>query len=253
MPSTTWNHGFFGELGNAAQLAPLIDAIPSAFFFAKDAQGRFTGINQALLNTLGIETPAEFIGATDYDFFDRDLADAYRKEDAEVMSSGQAVSNRLWWVPNVSTGDIHWYNSTKIPLQNEEGEIIGVAGIMRELENTSELTGEHQLMTRIARHIEKHYSEKLVLSDLARIAGISQRQLQRTFKRIFQTSPIEHLVRVRVRAAAARLLDTRDSLADIAFDCGFYDQSHFSNQFRRFRGMSPARYRKAYAATSGMS
>jgi AraC-like DNA-binding protein len=253
MDASPWSRDFFGNLGNSIQLAPLIDAIPSAFFFAKDVQGRFTGINQSLLNTLGIDRPEQFIGATDYDFFDRDLADAYRKEDTEVMSSGQPANNRLWWVPNVKTGDIHWYYSTKIPLRDEQGNTIGIAGIMRELENTTELTSEHRLMTRVARHIERHCREKLTLTDLAQVAKLSERQLQRVFKRIFQASPIEHLIRVRVRTAAVQLLETRDSLADIAFDCGFCDQSHFTNQFRRFRGMSPARYRKAYAATSGMS
>ena len=246
MPSPSWSPEFFGELGNAAQLAPLIDALPSAFFFSKDVEGRFSGINHALLNALGIRTPDEIIGRTDFDFFDRDLAEAYRREDTEIMKSGRPVSNRLWWVPNVSTGDLHWYHSTKIALQNDAGKTIGIAGIMRELENSAELTAEHQLMTDVARHIEKDFREKLTVTDLAKIAGLSERQFQRVFKRIFHTGPIEHLLRVRVRVAAARLLNTSDSLADIAFDCGFYDQSHFTNQFRRFRGMSPARYRKAF-------
>ena len=50
----------------------------------------------------------EILGATDYDFFERDLADSYRREDMNVMESGEPVLNQTWWVPNVRTGDIHW-------------------------------------------------------------------------------------------------------------------------------------------------
>jgi len=253
MSSSGWSHKFFGDLGNPSQLAPLLDALPSAFFFCKDYEGRFSGINRALLNALGIQTPDEILGRTDHDFFDRELADAYRREDVGIMASGEPVSNRLWWVPNVSTGDIHWYRSTKIPLRNRVGEITGIAGIMYELEDAADLTAEHRLMTKVARHIEKHYGEKLTIADLAGISELSERQFQRTFKRIFHTGPIEHLLRVRVRAAAALLLRGDESLADIAFDCGFYDQSHFTNQFRRFRGLSPARYRKQFSASDQMS
>ncbi len=124
---------------------------------------------------------------------------------------------------------------------------------MYELEDAADLTAEHRLMTKVARHIEKHYGEKLTIADLAGISELSERQFQRTFKRIFHTGPIEHLLRVRVRAAAALLLRGDESLADIAFDCGFYDQSHFTNQFRRFRGLSPARYRKQFSASDQMS
>ena len=253
MPASPWNQEFFGELGNASQLAPLLDALPSAFFFCKDTEGRFCGINRTLLKALGVDTPEQILGHRDYDFFDRDLADAYRKEDAEVMASGKPVVNRLWWVPNITTGDIHWYHATKIPLCNGAGETIGIAGIMHELEDTTELTAECQLMTKVARHIEIHYGEKLTITNLAALTGLSERQFQRVFKRIFHAGPTEHLLRVRTRVATMRLLKTDDSLAEIAFDCGFYDQSHFTNQFRRFRGMSPARYRKAYAATGEMS
>ena len=99
--------GFFSSISDPSQFAPLFHVLPSVFFFAKDLQGKFTAINSPLPGMIGI-SKEEILGATDYDFFDRDLADSYRREDMNVMESGEPVLNQTRWVPNVRTGDIHW-------------------------------------------------------------------------------------------------------------------------------------------------
>ena len=241
--------GFFSSISDPSQLAPLFDVLPSVFFFAKDLQGKFTAINSPLLGMIGI-SKEEILGATDYDFFDRDLADSYRREDMNVMESGEPVLNQTWWVPNVRTGDVHWYSSSKICLRSRDGRVIGIAGIMRPIEHTDELTADHRHMTAVAAHIETHFDEKLTLEELAEVAGYSPRHFQRVFKQIFKTSAIEHLLRVRIRHAAARLVETKDDLSTVAAECGFHDQSHFSNQFKRLRGMTPSAYRKRFEATT---
>ncbi|MEM8954496.1 MAG: AraC family transcriptional regulator [Verrucomicrobiota bacterium] len=250
MAPSNWDEPFFASLANPAQLGTLLDTLPSAFYFAKDKEGRFTAINNALLDALGIADAYEVLGKTDYNFFDADLADAYRSEDQQVMTSKLPVINELWWVPNVNTGDIHWYCATKVPLSDAHEDVIGIAGIMRQLEDTTELTADHHQMTRVAKHIAIHYPEKLTVKDLSKRADLSTRQFQRVFKRIFRTSPIEYLNRIRVRAAAQDLLDSQKSLSDIALDCGFCDQPHFTNQFRRLRGTTPSQFRKSFGQRS---
>jgi PAS domain S-box-containing protein len=250
MPSPNWDQPFFAGLADPTQLSPLLDALPGAFFFAKDRDGRFTAMNQALLDALGIKNAHEVLGKTDFDFFDDDLADAYRAEDEKVMTTGQPVINELWRVPNVATGDSHWYHATKVPLTSTPGTPIGIAGIMRQLEDATELTADHSHMSDVAQHIETHYHDKLTVKSLATIAGLSERQFQRVFKRVFRTTPIEYLNRVRVRVAGKKLLESNATLADIAFDCGFCDQSHLTNQFRRFRGTTPSQYRKSFSPSS---
>ena len=247
MADSLWNSDFFSNIEDASQLAPLFDSLPNVFFFAKDIQGRFTAINAPLLAMIGVSRE-EILGATDYDFFDRDLADSYRKEDMNTMESGTPVLNQPWWVPNVQTGDIHWYHSSKICLRSGDGRVVGIAGIMRPIESSDDLTADHRHMTAVAAHMETHFDEKLTLEELAQVAGCSTRHFQRVFKQIFKTSAIEHLLRVRIRHAAARLIETRDDLGSIATDCGFHDQAHFSNQFRRLRGMTPSAYRKQFGS-----
>ena len=245
MANGLWDADYFSHLGNPDQFSPLFDALPGVFFFAKDREGRFTAMNGPLLVMMGASRE-EIIGATDYDFFDRDLADAYRREDQRVMDSGEPVVNATWWVPNVSTGDIHWYQSSKIPLRDESEDVTGIAGIMREHEGSRDLGREHRQVTKAANYVESHFGQRLTISHLASVAGLSPRHFQRVFQRVFRTGPTEHILRVRIRKAAARLVESRDPIARIAIEAGFCDQSHFTNQFRRFRGMTPSDYRRRY-------
>lgn len=245
MTNKQWDREFFSDLKDPSQLAPLFDYLPEVFFFSKDLQGHFTAINSPLLGMIGV-TREEILGATDYDFFDRDLADAYRSEDMRVIETGEPVLNEPWWVPNVRTGDIHWYYSSKICLRSTNERAIGIAGIMRPIESTTELTSDHLHMTLVASHMETHYAARLTVETMAEIAKCSTRHFQRVFKQVFKTSAMEHLMRVRIRHAASHLVETRDSLGTIAIECGFYDQAHFSNQFKRLRGLTPSAYRKRF-------
>lgn len=246
MRSATWNEAFFADLLNPAQFSLLIDALPDAYFFAKDCEGKFVAMNRALLDALGGQDANEVLGRSDYDFFPHDLADAYRSEDQAVIDSKRPVMNQIWYVPNVTTGDLNWVVSNKIPLFGQAEEVLGVAGMMRDWEPSENDAAEHRNMTEVARYMERHFVEKLTVEQLAQRSGLSVRQFQRVFRRIFRMGPIEHLSRIRIRSACTRLATTEESLSEIAMECGFYDQSHFSNQFRRFKGISPSHYRKRF-------
>lgn len=75
---------------------------------------------------------------------------------------------------------------------------------------------------------------------------LSVSQFERRFRKVFQTSPLKHIMRVRIRAASVRLTTTNDTIAAIALDCGFYDHSHFTRNFRKVMGTSPKDYRQQY-------
>ncbi len=83
----------------------------------------------------------------------------------------------------------------------------------------------------------------LRFSDLARKAGVSPTHLARAFRRHFGATPGEYLRRLRVEEAARAIEHGERSLARIAADCGFVDQSHLGRAFRKEKGTTPARYR----------
>jgi AraC-like DNA-binding protein len=241
-----WDSGFFARLGDPGALAVLLDSLPDAYFFAKDREGRFVAMNRALLDVLGLARSRDVLGRNDYDVFPHDLADAYRAEDEMVMDSGVPVHHQVWHVPNPQTGEIQWFVSTKVPLFGPGKVVVGVGGMMRPWDPGEGRAAEFRRLAEVLRHVERHHGERLSVEDLALVARLSVRQFQRLFSRVLRVGPIRYLAQVRVRAACTRLARTEDPISEIALDCGFYDQSHFCNQFRKLKGVSPSGYRRRF-------
>jgi AraC family transcriptional regulator len=88
-------------------------------------------------------------------------------------------------------------------------------------------------------------AEPLRIRDVARAVDLHPATLTRAFRSAYGCNPIEFLLATRVRHACRALAKRQASLAGVALACGFYDQSHLSNAFRRFTGMTPRAYRRA--------
>ena len=82
------------------------------------------------------------------------------------------------------------------------------------------------------------------LNALARQVGVQPSTLARGYRAAFGCTIGQRVRRLRVECAARALTGTRLSLAEVALQAGFYDQSHFTNVFRRAWGMTPAEYRR---------
>lgn len=85
------------------------------------------------------------------------------------------------------------------------------------------------------------------LRSLARDAGVHPVHFAAAFRRYYGCSPGEYLRRKRLQVARGKLADATLSLAQIASDAGFADQSHFTRAFKRFTGVTPGRYRTLLA------
>jgi len=102
---------------------------------------------------------------------------------------------------------------------------------------------------RVARaYVEANYLRALSLADIARVAHVHRVHLARQFRSYFSTSVGEFLRRKRVEHACHLVSTTNCSLAEVAIDCGFSDQSHFSATFRKMMGLTPARFREMATA-----
>lgn len=95
--------------------------------------------------------------------------------------------------------------------------------------------------------LETHSGEVVRLTTLARLAGCSASLINRLFRQQFGLPPYEYLLQCRLRLAAQRLRESAQSLADIAYEAGFADQSHLQRLFRRAYGTTPQAYRQASA------
>jgi AraC-like DNA-binding protein len=93
-------------------------------------------------------------------------------------------------------------------------------------------------------HLEINYQARIDLDHLARIAHMSKRNFIRTFQSALGTSPIAHLVQLRIQRGASLLRRTDQSVTEIAFQVGFTDSNYFARQFNKLIGVSPSQYRK---------
>ena len=97
---------------------------------------------------------------------------------------------------------------------------------------------------RLDAYIRDHIGSCLKVRELAAQLQLSSGHFSRMFKLTFRETPTAYLMRQRVRYAQERMLTSDRSLAQIALDCGFSDQSHFSRVFRRVVGRTPRRWRR---------
>jgi AraC-like DNA-binding protein len=91
--------------------------------------------------------------------------------------------------------------------------------------------------------VQNNYTFNLTLEEFAKLACKSVPTFKREFKRIFKDSPARWMMKKRLKLAAELLQNTTLSIAEITFECGFENQTHFSRVFKETFEMSPLRYR----------
>lgn len=245
MQDSSLKEAFFRSLAPDDQLLTLFDLIPEVSFFVKDRDGRFISLSLHKHEHCGVKTEADAIGKTDHDFFSRPRADAYRADDLAVMDSGKALINRVEASPEVFDSP-RLVATSKIPLRDRAGHIVGIAGISRPLEEIGGDTDLSRRFTTVIEHIHRHHGEPVHTKELADMAGLSVSQFERRFGESFGVTPRQYVLRVRIESAARLLSGTDQTVSEIALACGFHDHAHLSKSFRKLMHVSPTRYRAAH-------
>lgn len=237
---------FFQQNPNARQMFDLYDYLPSVLFYAKDAQHRYIGVNKRTLSDVfGMKDASELIGHTDEEFQPPSLAEAYHAEDRRVMDGGKVIANQVWLVPNVR-GTPSWYVSTKTPLLNPEAKVIGIAGVMYPVSTRADQRRYFKELWPVIQYLDNHYTESIVMSDMAAMAGLSTTQFNARFRSILRLSPSQYLLSRRINHARTLLTQSDHGIPEIATAVGFFDQSHFTKRFRRVTGLTPLQYRRRF-------
>jgi transcriptional regulator GlxA family with amidase domain len=104
-----------------------------------------------------------------------------------------------------------------------------------------------QAILALQAHLEHHFSERLTLAQMGRIAGLEQRTLLRRFRAATGDTPVMYLQRVRIEAARQQLELSGESISQIAWQVGYEDSSAFNRLFKKITGMTPGGYRKRFS------
>src|SRR3569623_1605313 len=125
-------------------LETLMDHVPDTIYF-KDRDSRFTRSNRHAAVRLGVTSPGEAVGRTDFDYFTEEHAAQALRDEQEIIRTGQPLVN-VEEKETLPDGQIHWVSTTKLPLRDQQGNIVGTFGISRDI--TARKNVEEQLQRR---------------------------------------------------------------------------------------------------------
>jgi PAS domain S-box-containing protein len=132
------------ELEASRQMTRIVlDNFPGIVFW-KDLDLSFLGCNSKLADMAGLASPEDIVGRPDKDFPWSSQSEHYREDDLQVISSGEPKLNIIEKLPIID-GTITWLNTSKVPLRNTQGDVIGLLGTSQditELKRVEEALGQ---------------------------------------------------------------------------------------------------------------
>ncbi|MCP4021495.1 MAG: PAS domain S-box protein, partial [Desulfobacteraceae bacterium] len=125
------------ELSSAnTNMTTLLAAIPASIYF-KDTNLNYVTANKALADLIGT-TPDEMIGKNDLDFFPKEQAEAYRKDDACVIEGGNALIGVEESITD-KDGNTFWVQTTKQPIKGNDGQVAGLVGMTMDISQRKQM------------------------------------------------------------------------------------------------------------------
>ncbi|MBE6415678.1 MAG: PAS domain S-box protein [Akkermansiaceae bacterium] len=128
----------------------LINYLPDNIYF-KNRESRFVIANEATAKKMKVRTPSDLIGSRDSNFFDPEMCEIARSEEAEIMATGKPILNRIHhekWKGGKST----WGKVSKFPWYAADGTVKGIVGISSDVTKLIEAQQKYQ---RIAKQLDE--------------------------------------------------------------------------------------------------
>ncbi|HXW01079.1 MAG TPA: PAS domain S-box protein, partial [Anaerolineae bacterium] len=156
-------------------LRTLIDNLPDYIYF-KDINSQFLIGNAALAQLMGANTPDELVGKSDFDFYPETLAQQYYTDEQAIVVSGQPLINQEEPVIDQISAEKRWLSTSKVPLRDGQGKIIGLVGMGRDITERKQTDAALRQSKQQAMNVLEHL-EELVDERTAALKAINE-QLQ---------------------------------------------------------------------------
>lgn len=229
-----------------SELGSLFDFFDDTLFWIKDDRGRYLRVNRAFQVVFSLPSTKAVLGLTDFDLSPPWIAEAFISDDKRVLQ-GQRIVNRIELI-NGFDRILRWYCTQKIPLRTKRGVIGATAGMAKLLPDLqAPAFPVPELAPALAALQDETYID-LTNADLARLVGLSVSAFERNFQKHFQSSPMQFHRKLRLARVAAALVQTKNTIAEIAIRFGFSDQSHLTRQFKSVYGSTPNEWRTFHTA-----
>jgi PAS domain S-box-containing protein len=121
-------------------LRAVIDTVPDCHIFLKDRRSRFIITNRYQLKILGLSSRDEIVGKRDFDFFPREMAEKFYRDEQKIVKTGMPLINREEKTVDREHQE-YWLLTTKVPIFSVRGKVVGIAGVSREIGTGKKVIG----------------------------------------------------------------------------------------------------------------
>lgn len=131
-------------------------------------------------------------------------------------------------------------------LVNDEFSNISVEMLLYNVSDEKEISNEKipAWLTKTVEMLNDLWNEEISLADLAKAANVHPKTISRYFPKYFKCTLGEYRRKIKIEKSLAMIKNSKLSLTEIAYECGFYDQSHFTAAFRNLTGFRPKQFQK---------
>jgi PAS domain S-box-containing protein len=143
----------------------LMDNIPDRIYF-KDTESRFFRINRAVAAQFQIKHPSEAVGRTDGDFFTPEHAENALADERWVIQQGQPLLGKVER-DTLPDGSVTWALTSKLPLKDKQGRIVGVFGVSRDITALKKAETELQAERNLLRSLIDNLPDYIFVKDTA--------------------------------------------------------------------------------------
>lgn len=135
--------------------------------YAKDLEGRKLLTNPVDLDNQGIRDESQVLGKTDFDLFPRHIAEQFWRDDCAVLQQGKSIIDREELLIEKATGRQRWLRTSKLPIRDDSGQVIGLVGFGQDI--TVEKQLEQENAEAAAKIREQEDAVEAMISELAKI------------------------------------------------------------------------------------
>ena len=160
----------------------LLDNVPDAIYF-KDLESRFVRVNPAHARIMGFKNPEEAIGARDAEIFRPEAAAAFLADEQAVIATGRPLIGKIEHHGGPQES-MRWFSTTKVPMRDPDGRIVGTAGITREITDLKRAEDEiRKLNEELERRVADRTAKLLTTNRRLKAEIAERRQAERQVRR----------------------------------------------------------------------